>query len=1315
MIVFGCDHKTSMITERSLRKNKSTFYSASNRRVTGDQPTFERRLYEYTLHAVTSPLYTTESNRTSDQLATHVAKLFNVDPEEHEQKYMQAIKKEPCGVVLLVDVKQARDLRGEDQNGLSDPYCEITVVNIPSHHKNSNGLATSSLSILSSETPPIRKRSLSLFSCVRSSSPKDHLKAPSRKVSRRNSKNSSGTRLTNQVILESLNKNKTSSVPPYRTKVKQKTLNPEWNEHVEFDIDNILDKHLRICVYDSDRERAPGLITAVQEKRGFLQKFSGIHSFLKTGEIKDDFLGEILLDVKSLAVFDRDQWFPLVGSNQNRSNNNNSRGEILLGLKVHFKLDERNTKVRQRVSSGAALEFRRGHSTVSGIPITSSIIFRSILPDDFEVNFSRCDSCLTPATDTDSPLLIEEYHQLTRIIMLHELEDVRQTIENPSREIVIDWSGSLSQLSVDVLTQFRVLYNISILSDALMQLLVIMELRCSGDYAMFISQGVLIGFLKPFLHQLDLRADVTDLDFTDYEKTAFNDILNAFVGHYNKRVNIDAPWFLPSKEAIPNIQSIFELINTLLLSKICSSQPTIRIHFEETIKRRLQTDINDSFSVYTHAFDDKNDMQLAGAKNYLEYVVKIAESMSLLSVYQGFFTPFNINYVKECFFGTQGVGDRLTEITICLLGNRTEYFEAHSKPTVTATSSIFDPNLIDSSRTLLNLYLYLKTIVENLQKNLQTRDWEINAFKLKLNEYHKWFSPTMKFLLEGFVAYIRQVMERAVENDNEIELPPSESTLHSESATIATNLCIRLCREWEAINYPNTDVRYTAVIKLTNTICEQCQHYARRIARKLSDNSYFPNLERTQSFNVSKKLCTLVNDIEYVKSNLLSSLPNLLNFSSVIDKMNEEYGSTEFQRTKVTLERLIATAETEMNDVMKLIFEHVATSFYESLRGKIRDYYDAEAHNKANCMTDIHQYIDRQILQQLHEGLETVQYSRVASAIRIKALQCFKELLPFNVPPDFYKRVLSSFDLLANYFEEVCREKSHTPGPPCDEEKAFRSILENYALSTEQLQLMYFLHITLARSPHEYSVNHGQIAFRTAYEIINDLLTIHVFIYVFPRLSIVLNCRHLTKMDYFGKSDPYVVLELIPSTVFQNRAKPLRTTTKKQTLNPDFNELFLWYRLPLNVLSMSGTVLHMSVWDQDVVNDDFIGECFVPLANIESLANRQSIRDVPASEIPLRRPLKNIQPSVFELIRSRIRFDPIAAQFVKDRTSVMEAGTGSDDRSNSSDDKHSSGSYASSVIRSMVSKLPFNMIFGFNSNSRDRSDVGDDDDDNDII
>jgi hypothetical protein len=49
------------------------------------------------------------------------------------------------------------------------------------------------------------------------------------------------------------------------------------------------------------------------------------------------------------------------------------------------------------------------------------------------------------------------------------------------------------------------------------QLLVIMELRCSEDYALFISQGVIQAYLKLFMDKARQRSDINDLDFTDYE------------------------------------------------------------------------------------------------------------------------------------------------------------------------------------------------------------------------------------------------------------------------------------------------------------------------------------------------------------------------------------------------------------------------------------------------------------------------------------------------------------------------------------------------------------------------------------------------------------------------------------------------------------------------------------------------------------------------------------------------------------------------------------------------------------------------------
>lgn len=50
-----------------------------------------------------------------------------------------------------------------------------------------------------------------------------------------------------------------------------------------------------------------------------------------------------------------------------------------------------------------------------------------------------------------------------------------------------------------------------------------------------------------------------------------------------------------------------------------------------------------------------------------------------------------------------------------------EYFRSFSKPMVRATSSIYDPNLIQSSKALFDLYSHIQTIVGAIRKNFETR------------------------------------------------------------------------------------------------------------------------------------------------------------------------------------------------------------------------------------------------------------------------------------------------------------------------------------------------------------------------------------------------------------------------------------------------------------------------------------------------------------------------------------------------------------------------------------------------------------------
>jgi Ca2+-dependent lipid-binding protein len=60
----------------------------------------------------------------------------------------------------------------------------------------------------------------------------------------------------------------------------------------------------------------------------------------------------------------------------------------------------------------------------------------------------------------------------------------------------------------------------------------------------------------------------------------------------------------------------------------------------------------------------------------------------------------------------------------------------------------------------------------------------------------------------------------------------------------------------------------------------------------------------------------------------------------------------------------------------------------------------------------------------------------------------------------------------------------------------------------------------------------------------------YLFIYI------VLCCRDLPKMDRFGKSDPYVILELLPFSFYSKPPKEYKTSIQKQTLDPKYNELF---------------------------------------------------------------------------------------------------------------------------------------------------------------
>ncbi|RMZ93829.1 double C2-like domain-containing beta, partial [Brachionus plicatilis] len=81
-------------------------------------------------------------------------------------------------------------------------------------------------------------------------------------------------------------------------------------------------------------------------------------------------------------------------------------------------------------------------------------------------------------------------------------------------------------------------------------------------------------------------------------------------------------------------------------------------------------------------------------------------------------------------------------------------------------------------------------------------------------------------------------------------------------------------------------------------------------------------------------------------------------------------------------------------------------------------------------------------------------------------------------------------------------------------------------------------------------------------------------------------CTQLLPMDNGVSSDPFVEVVLLPGSK-ENKHK-FRTCTKRKTLDPEFNEEFVFSNIDLK--SLLTKTIEISVWDKDFgTKNDFIG------------------------------------------------------------------------------------------------------------------------------
>ncbi|XP_029945950.1 BAI1-associated protein 3 [Salarias fasciatus] len=255
-------------------------------------------LYEEAVYTVVNRVGvpSPEQVKSDEELFAYLLKVFDMGEEEHEITLQKVKESKRANFSLRISVMKAKNLMAKDANGYSDPYCM--------------------LGILLGQSP-------------RETDEKKERKFSFRKRREKLEKRSS-----------------TKEVLPARciqvTEVKPETLNPVWDEHFVFEIDDVHSDLLHLDIWDHDDDvsvaEACKKLNEVSGLRGMGRYFKQIAKSVRANgsasssseENADDFLGCINIPLNEIPVVGYDTWFKL----EPRSSASKVQGECHLIMKL---------------------------------------------------------------------------------------------------------------------------------------------------------------------------------------------------------------------------------------------------------------------------------------------------------------------------------------------------------------------------------------------------------------------------------------------------------------------------------------------------------------------------------------------------------------------------------------------------------------------------------------------------------------------------------------------------------------------------------------------------------------------------------------------------------------------------------------------------------------------------------------------------------------------------------------------------------------------------------------------------------------------
>ncbi|XP_022103874.1 protein unc-13 homolog D-like isoform X2 [Acanthaster planci] len=1206
------------------------------------------------------------------QLAAHLQKVFDVPSEIHADMMQDELGNKPPACMLKVTVVEAKDILGMDANGMSDPYCLLTICKNEHHHSPSHEKhphLTHWNSCPEDPTSPASTPVTSQSEKVnrRNSDGRRSFKKGSRKKS-----DDGGATLPNQIQKQrsdtltvsgkAHNRRKNSAegsamASPrspihsqsleaefvFKTSCQKATLHPVWNETFDIAISSIKDTELTLTMWDMDEETSLWQACKSLESEHKMAGIKNLFRHIKHGINKntDDFLGQVVISLADLPAVTRvDQWYTLHINSKGSGPSN--------GGKCHMRL-----------------QFVR------------------------EEDYSK----------KGNPSMLTFYHQLASAVYRYEGQKYIREGKGP-------WDGKLPEISRHMLNCFAIQAGISKLSQTLINLSSLLEFhhhQNSPTYEFLSLTRLSISSLGK--DEVDSVSVSSLLESTDNiqragEEKGQKDInskpgeekakedtdtslmdraLREAMFHVHAEMIAETTFSIYSNEA-KEVKQIYaenpkflsyelEVTETSISTYIdhCMSPvgdcpalfPPSDVHVLDILKSKCR--LNNIFSLLQmKVWKDRNSIPHQRVRKLMEEVIEldtrrwlsnkleelpqpegslkpadllklldrlgdvIGDIMALLrptKEYQNFFTKFTVDYNKA----VAREMDRIVSASLKeVLSSLNQYQVRYQK---------FPENIAESSKASLKLYMTVKKMFSVLKSNNHTCEG------LEMANYHTWFQEGLIFWLVTFKYETFDRVRRALEMDKDVQLVHSV-VKYSNSAVDVQSCFAKVTEEWHKIGFEGVDSRCMAVTKITDLICEGAKLYAASIHKKLEQNGFYRSI--SGQFDIKDKLCITLNNIEHVRA-YLDNLPVLLDWEQTVNGLATHHQNlTAGKLTLSTLQRMTTKASRDTVGMSGLLERKIADKMCQEVLkvlGKVVN-PKGEAATKEEHLDEFFTYID-QNLETLYKQLMPQIFPRIVEEVWNALLRGIVSLMHIGRQPQYYQELRESLDALESYFQRpgLALDPAKIQGP---QYKFLLGQLDLNALSTHDLMLCYYKDLaTDMATPGEYF---GHLGVRIACkEEAGGKKTIIVK---------VCNAVDLPGMDRRGTSDPFVVVEVLPETAFD---KPLVQQTRHvlHNLNPVFDETFQIPSVPMDLIEAGG-VMSLTVMDYDVLwSNDFIGEAFIPLQQARPITTNQSVDQCPVIMMPVKRP-HACSSGAFDILKNRCKWDKNARMFYARRQKAIE-------------------------------------------------------------